>query len=201
MSRGPGRRSSAYASARALAKRRVDHLVSHLSKRIARRDPLNSTLEIDLPRPYGRACREHVGCGPSDGSSFHQISSARTTAHVLPQHLIHSCLPPFARRLEELDDFRAIACTDSNCFLLADFGRPRTARIGTMARSCSSVRSCVSGSTFAAAVIAASSESVGNLMAGCLDVFDIENEAAAELRETSPNIFDRNGAPLFGTVS
>src|SRR6185295_5639592 len=49
----------------------------------------------------------------------------------------------------------------------------RTARVGSMARSCSSVRGWASGSAFAAATIAAFSSREGNLTAGHLDVFDI----------------------------
>src|SRR6185295_18765449 len=63
--------------------------------------------------------------------------------------------------------------TESSSFLRADFGRPRTARIGTMAWSCSSVKGCASGSAWAAATITASSSGEGSLMAGRFDVFVI----------------------------
>jgi hypothetical protein len=63
--------------------------------------------------------------------------------------------------------------TDTSCFGFADLGRPRNARIGTIAFNCVGVRGRASGSTFAAATISLSSSLVGTTIEGRLDVLDI----------------------------
>jgi hypothetical protein len=46
---------------------------------------------------------------PSTADADDSVRSAGMAGHILSQHLVHSCLPTFASRLEELDDFRAVA--------------------------------------------------------------------------------------------
>ncbi len=63
--------------------------------------------------------------------------------------------------------------TDTSNFLLSDFGRPRSARIGTMALNCLGDSGWASGSAFAADVIALSSSRLGITIFGRLDILDI----------------------------
>src|SRR6476619_5588928 len=62
---------------------------------------------------------------------------------------------------------------ETSCLVLADLGRPRRERIGTIAFNCLGVRGWASGSDFAAAVICLSSAAVGILIVAFLDIFDI----------------------------
>ena len=57
--------------------------------------------------------------------------------------------------------------------MLADLGRPRSARMGTMDFSCFGVSGRASGSALAAAVMALSSCEVGITTEGRLDILDM----------------------------
>ncbi len=62
---------------------------------------------------------------------------------------------------------------ETSCLALPSFGRPRSARMGTIAASCLGVSGWASGSLLAAAVMRLSSCAVGMRMGGRLDGLDI----------------------------